>query len=359
MSIMSTNKQNDSVNIITKNVITIKEHNNTILLVNYLCSLSMMSNWPRVLFEIVSEYSRIINELFIFGGTTSDTTISTRWECVATCGRIVGDDNNNNNNNNNKFYDLPSMLTPRYRCASSHIGDSIYVTGGRDNDGVALSTIEQLHLPTLKWFIQSSLPTPFSEHGCVTVDNHLYCIGRNSLYRYRHEESKNGGVWAKLQSTKYARKLSSYISLNKRIYVFGGVELRKCEMFNVDTNRWTNIAAMTSKRFGACAVIVEGNILLLGGKIDQGSESTDTVVEYSVKSNSWRRMNWTLPHPASRFAAWYNSESKILYIALKHKMMESEWIDDVYMRRPLDTGEWMTVAKFPGTYDFGWTVITR
>jgi N-acetylneuraminic acid mutarotase len=317
---------------------------NHLIMVNHLCTLSTLMTWPRTLFEILSEYCRDIPPVcYIFGGCNIKTTTGS----VATCGRIVDD----------IWFDLPSMVMVRDSCGACHIGDYIYVTGGYGIYGVPTSTVERLHLPTSKWSMVQEMPG-YSRtcHGCVAVDDCLYSIGGrdrgNGKAVYRYETNNN--VWSKIPSTNHGRYQSSYVVLNKRIYAFGGIHCdNTCEMFDVLTSQWIDIAPMTIARHNACAVAVGDKILLLGGR--STLSMLDTVDEYTPTSNSWRELTWTLPRRDENFAAWYDSSNKALYIASGHQQSALDGI--IYMRNPIDIGEWTVVTTWPKRFTFGWTIV--
>jgi hypothetical protein len=345
----SSEQQNKSEQHSTKIVEENNDNDNDgLVLVKYLYGLSTLVTWPSVLLTLVSEYCRDIPPIcYIFGGVNSNKSLST-------CGRII----------DAKWSDLPRPLRQaRYQCGSCRIGDYIYVTGGiysDDNHGIRiLNTVERLHLPTLQWseMTSSPLPVPRYDHGCVADDDNLYCIGGcpletgNFMYRY---ESKSG-VWTVAQSMKFARSYASYIRLNKCIYVFGGssVDRKSCEMFDINANRWSDIAPMLSDRRGATAVVIDSDkILLLGGEIH--GIPVDTVDAYCPISNSWQRLNWTLPGSRNSFASWYDSARKALYIAFGSATL---LCNNIYMRSPLDTGDWTLVANCLGRCAFGWTIV--
>jgi hypothetical protein len=121
---------------------------------------------------------------------------------------------------------------------------------------------------------------------------------------------------------------------------------------------------MLDARCGFNTVVVEDTILLLGGR--NGATVIDTVDEYHVISNTWRRLNWTLPLSSrSDLVSWYNSQNKLLYVAFGYiSDATSQFKGNVYARRMTDddSSEWMVVFdpyhRVDVGYDFSSTVVT-
>jgi len=330
---------------------TLVGDDDTMIMINYLCTLPSLMAWPSVLFEIVGEYCRDIPPVcYVFGGNGADNSADNSV-VVAPCGRII----------EGKWCEIPSMSVPRVDCGVCCIGDYIYVTGGQHLvDGKTLATIEKLHVPTLKWSIEQSMPQAITRHGCIAVDDFLYCIGgddnryRSNNYMYRYEPKS--GSWTTLPPTKHDRYMPSFVVLNRRIYALGGHNVLTCEMFDLDTNQWNDIAQIPEERYCACAVVVEGNIMLLGGMLSE-NYADDTIDEYSPLSNSWKRLSWTLPFARERFASWYDPGNKSLYIALGYPTRDCS---NVYMRRLFDDNvdKWTIVTNCDVRRSFGWTITT-
>jgi hypothetical protein len=320
------------------------DDDDTRIMINYLCTLPSLMAWPSVLFEIIGEYCRDIPPVcYIFGGFDGNR------EAVATCGRLV----------DGEWFELPSMNMSRNSCGVCHIGEYIYITGGQGQYSTTLVTVDQLHVPTLKWSSGSPLPEPRTLHGCVAVDGDMYVIGGvdhgredcNSMYRY---ESKSR-VWTIAPSMKRARNSGTYVVLDKRIYALGGKGTISCEMFDIESNRWSDIASLSHPRYLACAVKVEDNNILLIGGADIYGKSLNVIDEYNPISNSWRRLSLTLPCPRKNVTSWYDFGSKSLYIAFGLPTLAC---NNVYMRHhPADTGEWVLVKECRPRFGFGWTIL--
>jgi hypothetical protein len=321
----------DETAVIDDNVVT-----------NHLLTLSVLDDLPRALLEMIAEYCHDIPPVcYIFGGIIVDENN------VETNGRIIND----------KWFDLQSTPIQRESSGACRIGDTVYVTAGCDIHGNTLKTVDRLHLPTLKWSTGQELPESRQRHGCVAVDDDMYIIGGmdyrgracRSMFRY---ESKTGTM-VHAPPMKSSRHLASYVVLNKRIYALGGYDTESCEMYDTSTNQWTYIASMMPQQSLTCAVIVDGNILLLGGEFSYTVTMTDTINEYSPSLNNWRTLNWKLPFCHTISAAWYDSARKALYVVLTERRSQNT----MYVRQPINTGNWVIVSHFPARINFGWTIV--
>jgi len=343
-------------------------------IVNHLCTLSTFATWPRVLFELVSEYCHTIQTCYIIGGVGGIGSVAHRLNLTenkrSNFGRLV----------DGVWSDLPPLPRPRTSHSSACLNDYVYVTGGstRITSGTSTS-VDRFHIPSSTWSVGTSLPEVRKNHGCIAIDNSLYCLGGwheqnicNSMFKY-DLKSEN---WTIAPSMKHARRVSSYVVAKNHIFAFSGTETKTCEMYNVSTSRWHDISPMSNIRFLCVAVAVEDKILLMGGickPLEVGSDphEVDFVDEYSITSNSWRRLSWTLPIQLNgsnntNYVSWYDSVSKLLYFAIGHA---DKITGCIYARRMTDelnklskSNEWMIVDvphhKVDFGYEFSSTVVT-
>jgi hypothetical protein len=321
---------------------------NDLKVLNLLCTLSTLSTWPSVLFEIIVEYYQTMNTCYIFGGIGGLGTGDTHHDC----GRLT----------NGVWNEMTPRPRPRTAHASSRIGEYIYVTGGCAIliDGTASVAVDRIHIPTSTWSIVKSLPHPKKDHGCVTVDDTLYCIGghdgkdmHHSMFQYDSKNEK----WISRPPMKKARQVASYIHFNKCIYAFGGYNDEiSCEVYDIDNMQWNDISPMLDNRWGGVAVVVEDKIILIGGTLVDGivDIEVDHVDQYCPMSNRWCRLNWTLPCRLGGIS-WYDSVNKLLYYVVRRYTTSGNSVVNgvIYARRMTndETNEWIIM----GTHqvDFG------
>jgi hypothetical protein len=287
-------------------------------IVKCLTTLSTLSEWPFVLFEIIAEYYRVTSTCYIFGdfyyggfvgelknSINSISSTSDKPQTQSSCGRLI----------DFQWRELPGLGSGH---TAERIGDYIFVINGFPG-AMFSGRVDRFHIPTLTWSLAPKLPEPRAHHGCISLENDLYCIGgdigtyraTHSVFRYSYSNSRE--IWKVVQPMISARMYASYVVLNKRIYAFGDRETKSCEVYDTVTDRWTAIAELSNVRYHCRAVLVEGNILLMGGVFD--NYQVDLVEEYCPLSNIWKQAAWKLPQPTHNFITWYNSQNKLLYVS--------------------------------------------
>ena len=133
----------------------------------------------------------------------------------------------------------------------------------------------------------------------MTDAHYLYSIGGlgdddflSAVERYDPKLN----TWTQIVPMSEKRGCACGVSLEKKIYVFGGTvdalsrhARVSCEVYDATLNEWHSIASMHVPRFHASAVLLRDQIYVFGGI---GSESVDRhnsrMVEcYDVQKNQW------------------------------------------------------------------------
>ena len=87
------------------------------------------------------------------------------------------------------------------------------------------------------------------------------------------------------------------------VFVFGGLNytekiLKKCERFSVSDNKWEPIADMGEPRKNSSACTLTTDTIYIFGGSSQ-SQSSDTIEQYSIATNTWNTLKVKLPSPIS------------------------------------------------------------
>lgn len=88
------------------------------------------------------------------------------------------------------------------------------------------------------------------------------------------------------------RQFAAAVSLNDKIFVFGGYDghnvLRSCEVYNTKHNRWQYIASMCCSRMKHSAVVHAGKVYVVGGVSSNRTGPLLSSVEcYLPEENRW------------------------------------------------------------------------
>jgi N-acetylneuraminic acid mutarotase len=148
------------------------------------------------------------------------------------------------------------MPTPRFGHAASVVDGKIYLVGGAGPGGVLITAIDVYDPITDSWTSKADIPTGRSWLAAYVVDDKIYTIGGVS-----------GSAWA-------------------------GELLDTVEMYDPATDTWTTKANLPAAREVMAAVVLDGKIFVIGGKVqsDDGEVvSTGRVEVYDPVTDSWSR----------------------------------------------------------------------
>jgi len=197
---------------------------------------------------------------------------------------------------------LPSLNYPRYRCGALFFKGKLYVAGGFN--GAFMDSVEEFDFGS-GWKKIVSLIHPRA--GCVlaAIGGNMLVLGGLDESKYvedieiYNEETKKWNEYAKM---KDCRANFSAITLNKRIYIFGGCNeyssdaLKTVQSFCPIEKKWENEKPMLVARMhptlialdkGAC----EYCIIALGGNRFDGRQVSEPDEKLKLEAND---SQWSL-----------------------------------------------------------------
>ena len=239
---------------------------------------------------------------------------------------------------------LPSMITPRYHFGATAIGEKIYIAGGRKRNDGSLSSAEIFDSKSNECIPLPDMKEKRSGCAVVSVNGKVYIFGRDDDKRYivsgeMFDPATNkwtpipgmkkdrayfaactignkiyviGGhnnyipcslvevfdtatqKWSPLPHMKTKRNGCAAVSTKNKIYVFGGLSGRdpvtstyfsSAEVYDVITQKWTQLPEMKHKRVGCKASVVGNTIYIVGGRDDIGCLSSSEV--FNISTNTW------------------------------------------------------------------------
>ncbi|MFU1797791.1 Kelch repeat-containing protein [Paenibacillus azoreducens] len=205
--------------------------------------------------------------------------------------------------------DLPE---PRMGAAAVTLNGKIYVFGGASNSNQAATGIK--HNTTYEydplansWTKKADMPTARAGLSAVVYENKAYVIGGyldigGTLQRSNRVEvyDPTTDTWTKVADMPTARSWASAVTINNKIYVFGGgknanesgtksTALATVECYDPVTNKWTTKKDMPFLGNGTVAAVVNEKVYLFGG-MDYTS-TVGTIYEYDPNQDSWSLKN--------------------------------------------------------------------
>jgi len=142
-------------------------------------------------------------------------------------------------------------------------------------------------------------------HAAVVVDDQIYAVGGegvDAFERYDIDDDR----WSELAATlPTARIFPAAAAIGHRIYVMGGLDdgmrpLASAEMYDIDRSEWSELPPLSIPRSRLAAVAVAGKVYAIGGL---ASDSNCAIVEeYDPGANTWTRKH-DMPTPRHGHAA--------------------------------------------------------
>uniref|UniRef100_A0A8C5BQ96 BTB domain-containing protein n=1 Tax=Gadus morhua TaxID=8049 RepID=A0A8C5BQ96_GADMO len=222
-----------------------------------------------------------------------------------------------------RWHMVASMSTRRARVGVAAIGNRLYAVGGYDGTS-DLATVESYDPVTNTWQPEVSMGTRRSCLGVAVLHGLLYAAGgydgASCLNRERYELQERamfdlrygslyavGGydssshlstvekydpqsnVWTAIANMLSRRSSAGVAVLEGLLYVAGGNDGTSClnsvERFNPKTNSWEGVAPMNIRRSTHDLVAMDGWLYAVGG--NDGSSSLNSIEKYSPRSNKW------------------------------------------------------------------------
>ena len=181
----------------------------------------------------------------------------------------------------NIWIEEPSMPTKRGALNAEFINGTLYVIGG-EGTGKIMGTNEAYDPSTHTWSVKKPMPTPRNHAASTVLDESIYVIGgrvdgESPITNVNNNEmyEPNTDKWTELKNMPSKRSgisASSIINEEKKIfdiYVFGGEDIVRTydytERFNINAGFWTIEKPMPTARHGLGSVSYENKIYVLGG----------------------------------------------------------------------------------------------
>ena len=189
---------------------------------------------------------------------------------------------------------LPAMPTKRYWTAAVCSGRSLIVAGGYDGHN-ELSTVEVLDTDTRQWSIASALTHPFYDATISICGERLYMLGGFDQTSYwtrsvlscsvpellqscqpqplagklRTAPANQSAIWRHVADAPHY--MSSCATLCGQLVAVGGYEAHEDSSaitgYNETTDSWEAIGHMPTARCWALVVILNGKMMVVGGKV--------------------------------------------------------------------------------------------
>ena len=203
---------------------------------------------------------------------------------------------------------LPAKL--RYHSGVMY-DDKLMVTGGDDGNDTSDKIHEMQVVPPYTVKTLSRMPEPRRDHCTEIFDDSLLIVGgrksiscRDNLSSVLLYDAKNN-VCKQLAPLPYEVSKMTTVRWGDNVVVIGGADkrtqpLNTVIMYNVKTKQSHMLPSMRCKRSGCAAVVVENNIVVLGGFGERGDLK-------SVECFNFERYTWEELPEMSQARRWHTA----------------------------------------------------
>ncbi|MDA2934897.1 hypothetical protein MYX82_11230, partial [Acidobacteria bacterium AH-259-D05] len=194
------------------------------------------------------------------------------------------------------------MPTPRSLLATSVVDGKIYAVGGGNLEPgqLGLPTVEEYDPMTDTWTTRVDMPTPRHALSTCVVDGKIYAIsgfdGTNMATVEQYDPSSD--TWTTKADLPTLRSHLVTQVVGGKIYAIGGWDRRdrlvtvfsSVAVYDPATDTWTKRADMPTPRSVAASSVVNGKIYVIGGTTVVGTgngHTLQTVEVYDPETDTW------------------------------------------------------------------------
>lgn len=173
--------------------------------------------------------------------------------------------------------------TSRSGAHARQFDGNIYVLGGFQSGNS--DQLDIYNISNNSWSAGANLPVEQSRLALVEVDDRLFAIAGNRIFRY--DPGTNawtaGGDLQDADNNHVGGVAEEY---RGDIYVIGGQgsDGRIVEKYDVDADSWSTLRNSPSRRYDAASAIYNGRIYVIGGG-DNSAE--DRITAYDIEDDEW------------------------------------------------------------------------
>jgi N-acetylneuraminic acid mutarotase len=186
---------------------------------------------------------------------------------------------------------LADMPGGRGEVASAVAGDRLVVLGGLHGPGRTSRTVTAYDPTADRWEHLPDLPAPRHHAAAAGLDGAVYVTGgspratdqgpRDQLWRL----GPGASAWEVLEAMPEGRLGHDMVAVGDRLYVVGGDGPGSDVLIHEPGRGWTRGAALGSRPDHIRAVVLDGEVWAIGGRMD---DLTSAVSIYDPEADSWR-----------------------------------------------------------------------
>ena len=206
------------------------------------------------------------------------------------------------------------------------VDGKIYAIGGlAEALSPAMSTVKEYNPATNVWMNKKNMSTRRLAFGACVVDGKIYAMGGmtsgsnfwSDVHCSVEVYDPQTDTWSNKSDMPTARVWFTTSVVEGKIYAIGGILVTKevlstVEVYDPATDTWTTKSPMPTPRAGHVAAVVDGIIYVIGGgSFETGKEGYTLVEAYNPSTDTW---STTEDIPAKRAFACADTMNGKIYV---------------------------------------------
>ena len=223
--------------------------------------------------------------------------------------------------NLNIYWELPPMKTKRRYHRSVCCRGAIYVFGGESSNNVPVIHVERYSLTTNKWEIVADMPDRRIGFSTCAFMKYVFIFGGENKRTldscFKFDSSSKS--WTEVEKMNESKMFVGCAVYQGRVVVSGGClyeglnTTSSVEAFDPLANKWSRMPSMLESRYGHSSVSIRNKLFIIGG-----SRGFDTVLLCEVFDSESKRFVFLKQTPTS---TTFNLENKVATFSIGRKLV--------------------------------------
>ncbi|KAL4618289.1 kelch-like protein 33 [Arapaima gigas] len=211
--------------------------------------------------------------------------------------------------------ELADMHTPRDYFAAACLAGKVYVMGGNRDDTHYLNTVECYKPEDDTWSSAHPLDMELCGHAAAVLNEEIFISGGFNTrlgclpHLWRYDPSLGCSPCAPM-TVGVGRAGHAMLALGGQLLVAGGLQplwvgfgdQLQCEAYDPARNVWTPFSRLPRPHLFPAAVLLDGQLYLLGGSSADSARDTPWVHRYDPRTQCWEKLG-SMPQPYADLAA--------------------------------------------------------
>ena len=177
-----------------------------------------------------------------------------------------------------RWYEMPSIPTPRTLLAIATWDNAIYAIGGHTNEGTS-AVVERFTRTSNLWETMAPKPTPVELASAAVVGGKIYVpggqLGDGTLTNVLEVYDPRTDSWSSKRSLPFSLANYGISTYEGRLFIFGGWDGKGNRdtvlHYNTDSDSWEEMSTLPTARSGGRAITLGERIILVGGECNNGA----------------------------------------------------------------------------------------